>query len=200
MEITAEVVKKLRDKTSAPIMDCKRALQEAEGNEEKAIEYLRKKGASVAKKRSGKIANQGVIESYIHAGSRIGVLVELNCETDFVAKTDSFKNLAHDIAMQIAAMNPLVIKREDIDKSLVEKEIEVYKTQAKNEGKPDMILDKIAEGKLEKYYQEVCLIEQTFIKDSNKIIKDLLTDEMGRVGENISIGRFVRYQIGGSGN
>jgi elongation factor Ts len=198
MQISAEIVKKLRDKTGAPMMDCKRALQETDGNEEKAIDYLRKKGAAVAEKRASRVANQGVIESYIHAGSRIGVLIELNCETDFVAKTDSFKNLAHDLAMQIAAMNPRVIKREDLDKSVIEKEIEVYKTQAKNEGKPDKILDKIAEGKLEKFFQEVCLIEQTFIKDSNKTIKDLLTDEIGRIGENISIGRFVRYQIGES--
>jgi elongation factor Ts len=198
MEISAEQVKKLREKTGAPMMDCKRALIETKGNEEQAIDFLRKKGAAVAEKRAGKSADQGVIESYIHAGSRIGVLIELNCETDFVAKTESFKNLAHDLAMQIAAMNPMVIKREDLAKDIIDREIEIYKTQARNEKKPDKILDKIAEGKLEKFFQEVCLIDQTFVKDPNKTIKDLMMEEIAKLGENISIKRFVRYQLGDS--
>jgi elongation factor Ts len=198
MEINAEQVKKLRDKTGAPMMDCKRALIETEGNEEKAVDFLRKKGAAVAEKRAGRTADQGVIDSYIHAGSRIGVMVELNCETDFVAKTDSFKELAHDIALQIAAMNPMVIKREDLTKEVIDREIEIYKTQAMNEGKPEKILEKIAQGKLEKFYQDACLMDQTFVKDSNKTIKDLIMDEIAKLGENISVRRFVRFQLGES--
>ena len=196
MEITADIVKKLRDKTGAPMMDCKKALQETNGDEEKAIDYLRKKGSKVAEKRSDKAANQGAIESYIHAGSKIGVLVELNCETDFVAKTDSFKNLAKDIAMQVAAMNPKYVKREDVPKEAIEREIDIYKTQAKQEGKPENILQKIAEGKLDKYYSEVCLIEQSCIKDPSKSVKDMIMEEIGKIGENISVKRFVRFQLG----
>ncbi|HEY9189165.1 MAG TPA: translation elongation factor Ts [Ignavibacteria bacterium] len=200
MEITAEIVKKLRDKTGAPMMDCKKALQETNGDEEKAIEYLRKKGSKVAEKRADKVANQGAIESYIHAGSRIGVLVELNCETDFVAKTEAFKNLAKEIAMQIAAMNPKYVKRDDVPKEVIDKEIEIYKTQAKSEGKPEHILQKIAEGKLDKFYADVCLLEQAFIKDPNKTIKDLIMEEIGKIGENISVKRFVRFQLGDESN
>lgn len=196
MEITADLVKQLREKTGAPMMDCKRALVETNGDEVKAVDFLRKKGAAVAEKRAAKGANQGIIESYIHVGSRIGVLLELNCETDFVANTDSFKLLAKDIAMQVAAMNPLAVKREDISEEVIDRELDIYKTQAKTEGKPEHILEKISQGKLEKFFQENCLVDQTFIRDSSKTIKEVILNEVGKVGEKISIGRFVRYQIG----
>jgi elongation factor Ts len=194
--ISTEQIKQLRDKTGAGMMDCKRALEETGGDMEKAVEYLRKKGAATAAKRADKVANQGVVESYIHAGGRIGAMVELNCETDFVAKTPEFKQLAHDIAMQIAAMNPQYISREEIDKSVIEKEIEIYKSQAMNEGKPAQIAEKIAQGRLEKYFQEVCLLEQSFIKDSGKTIKDLLDEQTSKVGEKIVIRRMMRFQLG----
>lgn len=194
--ISTELIKQLRDKTGAGMMDCKRALEETGGDMEKAIEYLRKKGAATAAKRADKTANQGVVEAYIHAGGRIGAMVELNCETDFVAKTPEFKQLAHDIAMQIAAMNPQYISRDQVDKSVVEKEIEIYKSQAIHEGKPAQIAEKIAEGRLEKYFQEVCLMEQSFIKDSGKTIKDLLDEQTGKVGEKIVIRRMKRFQLG----
>ncbi len=194
--ITSEVVKTLREKTGAGMMDCKRALEEANGNMDAAIEILRKKGAATAAKRADKETNQGVVEAYIHAGGRIGAMVELNCETDFVAKTPGFKQLAHDIAMQIAAMNPQYISRENVDKAVIEKEIEIYKTQAMNEGKPEQVAEKIAQGRIEKFYQEFVLLEQSFIKDSGKTIKDIIDEEMGRVGEKISIRRFVRFHLG----
>ena len=178
------------------MMDCKRALEETGGDIEKAIEHLRKKGAATAAKRADKAANQGVVESYIHAGGRIGAMVELNCETDFVAKTPDFKQLAHDIAMQITAMNPQYIGREDIEKSVIDKEIEIYTTQAVNEGKPANIAEKIAQGRLDKFYQEVCLMEQSFIKDSGKTIKDLLDEATGKVGEKVVIRRYKRFQLG----
>ena len=196
--ITSEIVKKLRDQTGAGMMDCKRALEESNGDVELATEYLRKKGAAVAAKRADREANQGVVEAYIHAGGRIGAMVELNCETDFVAKTDEFKQLAHDIAMQIAAMTPLFVSKEDVDEVTLKKEIEIYKAQATNEGKPEHIAEKIAQGRLEKYYQEVCLLEQSFIKDSGKTIKDLLSDATGKVGEKIGVRRFIRYHLGES--
>ena len=195
-EITSEIVKKLRDKTGAGMMDCKRALQETNGDMEAAIEYLRKKGAATAAKRADKETNQGVVEAYIHAGGRIGSMVELNCETDFVAKTPGFKQLAHDIAMQIAAMNPTYISRENIEPAVIEKELEIYKTQAQNEGKPEQVAEKIAQGRLEKFYQEFVLLEQSFIKDSGKTIKDIIDEEMAKVGERISIRRFIRYHLG----
>lgn len=194
--ISTEHVKQLRDKTGAGMMDCKRALEETGGDMEQAIEFLRKKGAATAAKRADKETNQGVVESYIHAGGRIGAMVELNCETDFVAKTPDFKQLAHDIAMQITAMNPLFIKKEDVDQETLNKEIEIYKTQAINEGKPAPIAEKIAQGRLEKYYQEFCLLEQSFIKDSGKTIKDLLDEATGKVGEKIGVRRFQRYHLG----
>ena len=196
--IASEIVKKLRDQTGAGMMDCKRALEESNGDVEQATEYLRKKGAAVAAKRADREANQGVVEAYIHAGGRIGAMVELNCETDFVAKTDEFRQLAHDIAMQIAAMTPLFVSKEDVDQTTLQKEIEIYKAQAVNEGKPEHIAEKIAQGRLEKFYQEVCLLEQSFIKDSGKTIKDLLSDATGKVGEKIGIRRFIRYHLGES--
>ena len=196
--ITSEIVKKLRDQTGAGMMDCKRALEETNGNVEQATEFLRKKGAAVAAKRADREANQGVVEAYIHAGGRIGAMVELNCETDFVAKTDEFRQLAHDIAMQIAAMTPIFVSKEDVDEVTLQKEIEIYKAQAVNEGKPEHIAEKIAQGRLEKFYQEVCLLEQSFIKDSGKTIKDLLSDATGKVGEKVGIRRFIRYHLGES--
>lgn len=200
MAITAEAVKALREKTGAGMMDCKKALQESDGDFEKAIDYLRKKGASIAQKRSDKAANQGVVESYIHTGGRVGTLIELNCETDFVAKTDDFKRLAKDIAMQVAAMNPRYVSREDIDQSVLDKEVEIYKTQAKNEGKPDAIAEKIAQGRIEKFYQEVCLLEQSFIKDSSKTVKDLLNEATAKIGENIRVSRFQTFHLGENSN
>lgn len=196
MEITSEQVKILRDKTGAGMMDCKKALAESNGDMDKAIDYLRKKGAATAEKRADRATNQGVIESYIHAGGRIGTMVEVNCETDFVAKTDDFKAFARELAMQIAAMNPLYVSREDVSKEIIEHELEIYRTQAKNEKKPDQVVNRIAEGKLEKYYQEFCLTEQIYIKDSGKTIKDLILDLMAKTGEKITIRRFKRFHLG----
>jgi elongation factor Ts len=196
MEISSEMVKALRDRTGAGMMDCKKALTESKGDMDKAIDYLRKKGAATAEKRADRAANQGVIEAYIHAGGRIGAMVELNCETDFVAKTDDFKSLAREITMQIAAMNPLYITREDVTKEIIEHEMEIYRQQARNEKKPEQVVDRIAEGKLEKYYQEYCLLEQTYIKDSGKTIKDLILDIMAKTGEKITIRRFKRFHLG----
>jgi len=195
-DISVDQVKKLRERTGSGMMDCKKALEEAAGDMEKAIEVLRKRGAAIASKRADKATNQGVVEAYIHAGGRIGTLVELNCETDFVAKTEEFRSLAHDLAMQVAAMSPIVVSREQVDPALVEKEKEIYRTQAQNEGKPAQVIDKIAEGRLEKFYQENCLMEQSFIKDSSKIIKDLINEATGKMGENITIRRFQRFHLG----
>lgn len=198
--VSTELVKRLREKTGAGMMDCKRALEESNGDIDQAIEYLRKKGASVAAKRADRVANQGVVEAYIHAGGRIGAMVELNCETDFVAKTPDFKQLAHDIAMQIAAMSPMYVSKEDVAQAVLDKEIEIYKTQAVNEGKPEQVAVKIAQGRLEKFYQEVCLLEQSFIKDSGKTIKDLLAEATGKVGEKIGVRRFQRFHLGEDSN
>lgn len=196
--ISSEVVKKLRDKTGAGMMDCKNALTETNGDMEQAIDYLRKKGAAVAAKRADRETNQGVVEAYIHAGGRIGAMVELNCETDFVAKTPGFRQLAHDIAMQVAAMTPQYVSREQIPQAIIEKELEIYKVQAQNEGKPAQIAGKIAQGRLEKFYQETVLIEQSFIKDSGKTIKDIIDEETAKVGEKITVRRFLRYHLGES--
>jgi elongation factor Ts len=199
-QITSDIVKKLRDMTGAGMMDCKKALEESKGDMDAAVEYLRKKGAATAAKRADKEANQGVIEAYIHAGGRIGTLVELNCETDFVAKTPGFKALAHDIAMQIAAMSPRYVSRDQVTQATIDKELEIYAEQAKNEGKPEHVAAKVAQGRLEKFYQETCLLEQSFIKDSGKTIKDIIQDEVSRVGEKIEVRRFLRYHLGESTN
>jgi elongation factor Ts len=196
--ISSEIVKKLRDKTGAGMMDCKVALAATNGDMELAIEHLRKKGAAVAAKRADRETNQGVVEAYIHAGGRIGALVELNCETDFVAKTPGFKQLAHDIAMQVAAMTPQYVSREQIPQAVIDKELEIYKVQAENEGKPAQIAEKISQGRLEKFYQETVLIEQSFIKDSGKTIKDIIDEETAKVGEKITVRRFLRYHLGES--
>jgi elongation factor Ts len=196
--ISSDVVKKLRDKTGAGMMDCKVALTETKGDMDLAIEFLRKKGAAVAAKRADRETNQGVVEAYIHAGGRIGALVELNCETDFVAKTPGFKQLAHDIAMQVAAMTPQYVSRDQIPQAVIEKELEIYKEQAQNEGKPAQFAEKISQGRLEKFYQETVLIEQSFIKDSGKTIKDIIDEETAKVGEKITVRRFLRYHLGES--
>ena len=196
MEISAKLVKELREKTGVGMMDCKKALTENDGDLEKSVEWLRKKGISKAEKRAGRTTKEGVVTSYIHPGDRLGVLVEINCETDFVAKTADFSNFAKNIAMQIAAASPLFVSREEIPQEVLDKELDVYRGQAKEQKKPEAIAEKIALGKLEKYYQEVCLMEQAYIKDPNKTIKDLLTELIARTGENINIRRFVRFQLG----
>ncbi len=196
MEISAKIVKELRDITGAGMMDCKKALSEADGELERAIAILREQGLAKAAKKASRAASEGLIYSYIHPGSKLGVLLEINCETDFVARTDDFQALAKDVAMQVAAANPLVVERSQIDPKLIESEREIYKTQALNEGKPEKILDKIVEGRLEKYYQEVVLLEQPFIKDQDVTIKNLVTDTIGKIGENIVIKRFARYRLG----
>lgn len=196
MAITAEMVKELREKTGAGMMECKKALEATNGDMEKAILFLRERGMAAAQKKASRTAKEGLITSYIHAGGKIGVLVEINCETDFVARNDDFKELAKDIAMQIAAVKPLYVKREDVPEDVLAKEKEIYLTQAKNSGKPEKVWDKIVEGKLESYYQEVCLYEQPFIKDPKIKIKDLIAQAVGKIGENIQVKRFVRFQLG----
>ncbi len=196
MQITAAMVKELREKTGAGMMDCKKALTEAEGNMERAIEILREKGLAQAAKKAGRIAAEGLVESYIHAGGRIGVLVEVNCETDFVAKTEEFRSFVKDIAMQIAAAKPLYVRREEVPEEEVEKERNILRAQALNEGKPEHIVDKMVTGRLEKYYKEVCLLEQPFIKDPDKSIDQLVKETIAKIGENISIRRFARFELG----
>jgi len=196
MSVSAAEVKQLREKTGAGFMDCKAALIESNGDMEKAIDYLRKKGIATAKKREGRKTNEGIIMTYLHPGNRIGVMVEINCETDFVAKTDDFKQLAKNIAMQVAAVNPIAIKREDISQEVIDKEEEIYRNQILEEKKPDKIIDKIVKGKLEKFYQENVLEEQSFVKDMDKSVKDYVLEMSGSLGENISIKRFIRYELG----
>lgn len=196
MEISASLVKDLREKTGAGFMDCKKALVESNGALEDAIEYLRKKGLSAASKRSEKAANEGLISSYIHSGGKIGVLVEINCETDFVAKTDDFQSLAKDIGMQIAASNPLYVDRDDVPEATIEKEREIFMGQVLESGKPENIADKIVDGKFEKYYSEICLMEQAFVKDPNKSVGEHVKASIAKLGENIKINRFVRYNLG----
>ncbi len=196
MEISAKVVKELRDKTGAGFMDCKKALQEANGDIEKAIDILKKKGIAKAAKKASRTASDGLIASYIHHGGKIGVLVEVNCETDFVAKTDDFKTLVNEIAMQIAAANPLYVKREDIPEDVLQREKEIYKAQALESGKPEKIVDKIVEGKIQKYYKEVCLLEQPYIRDDEKTVQDLINEAIAKLGENIVVRRFIRFVLG----
>ncbi|MDR3563772.1 MAG: translation elongation factor Ts [Negativicutes bacterium] len=194
--ITAEMVKELRETTGAGMMDCKKALIETNGDMSKAVDFLREKGLAAAAKRSGRVAAEGLVESYIHGAGRIGVLLELNCETDFVAKTDDFKALAKDIAMQIAAGNPGYVRREEVPADVVEHEREVLRAQAINEGKPANIAEKMVDGRVEKFYKEVCLMEQAFIKNPDMTISQIITDKISKIGENISIRRFTRYQLG----
>ena len=196
MTIDANIVKDLRGRTGAGIMDCKEALLESDGNVEKAVDFLRKKGIAKAEKKAGREAGQGVVLSYIHPGNRIGVLVEVKCETDFVAKTDGFQTFVKDVAMQIAATNPLSVTRDGIDSVVVDKEKEIFTEQAKLSGKPNNVLEKIIEGRIEKFYQENCLLEQSFIKDSDKSVQDILMETIATLGENISIARFSRFEVG----
>lgn len=196
VEINAKMVKELRERTGSGMMDCKNTLVETEGNVEKAIELLRKKGLAKAAKRSGRKTSEGVIYSYIHAGSKLGVLLEINCESDFVAKTDAFIEFAKNVAMHIAASNPIGLSEKDISSDLIEKERDVYKALALKEGKPENIIDKIVDGKVQKYYKDVCLMKQSYIKDPKLSITDLLNEAVSKIGENIQIKRFTRFQIG----
>jgi len=200
MSIDAKIVKELRDKTGAGMMDCKRALVDTDGNLEKAVEALRKAGVAKAEKKGTRSAQDGLVYSYIHHGGRLGVLVEVNCETDFVAKTDRFKELVHNLAIQIAATNPVSVSREQVPEELVKSEQDIYTEQAKNSKKPDKVIEKIVVGKMDKYFQETCLLEQPFIKDPDKIVKDLITESIATLGENISLGRYIRYAVGESNN
>ncbi len=195
-QITAEMVKELRQATGSGIMDCKRVLGEAEGDMEKAIDLLRKKGLAKAAKRAGRSTSEGVIYSYIHTGAKLGVLLEVNCESDFVAKTDDFQAFAKNIAMHIAASNPAGLNPEDVDPAVIEKEREIYKAQMLEEGKPENIIDKIVDGKVEKFYKDVCLMSQQYVKDPQKTIAELVKETIGKIGENIQIKRFSRFQIG----
>jgi elongation factor Ts len=196
MTISAAMVKELREKTSAGIMDCKNALAQSGGDMQAAVDFLRKKGLATAKKRAGRAANEGTIQSYIHMGGKIGVMVEVNCETDFVAKNDDFKEFAKNIAMHIAASNPLGITPEDVPQDVVEKEKEIYRAQALETGKPENIVDKISEGKLQKFFKENCLLQQPYVRDPDVTVEDLLNDVIAKIGENIAVRRFSRFQIG----
>jgi elongation factor Ts len=194
--ISAKLVMELRGKTGLGMMDCKKALQETSGDLEEAVDYLRKQGMAAVQKRSGKEASEGLISSYIHPGDRLGVLVEVNCETDFVARTDDFRNFAKDLAMHIAASRPLAVGREDVDSDAVERERGIYLEQAKNEGKPEHIAEKIVTGRLDKFYQDVCLMEQPFVKNPDQTVSDMVTEMTAKVGERISVRRFSCYRLG----
>lgn len=196
MQIDAKSVKALRDKTGAGMMDCKKALVETEGNEEKAITLLREKGLAAAARRSGRAANQGIVESYIHLGGKVGVLVEVNCETDFVALNEEFRTFVREICLQVAAANPLYMSKDDVPLEILEQERSILRTQALNEGKPEKIVDKIIEGRIEKYFKENCLLEQPSIRDQDLTISDLLAALIAKIGENIVIRRFTRFAVG----
>ncbi len=196
MAISAKMVQELRARTNVGMMDCKRALEEADGVMDKAVELLRKRGIAKAESRAGRQANEGAIASYIHAGSQLGVLLEINSETDFVARTDEFQTFSKDVAMHIAAAAPLVVNREDVDADMLEREKSIFRDQALSEGKPEHIVDRIVEGRMEKYYQEVVLMEQAFVKDPDKTIQDLHSDLVAKCGENITIRRFARFVLG----
>ncbi len=196
MQITAQMVKKLRDMTGAGMMDCKKALQEADGDFDKAVKILRERGLAKAAKKAGRAANEGMIHAYIHGGGRIGVMVEVNCETDFVARTDEFKNLVNDIALHIAAFAPRWVKREDVPAEVIEQEKEIYRKQALAEGKPEHVVEKIVEGKLKNFYKENVLLEQPFVKDEDKTVEDVIKEAIAKIGENIVVRRFVRWELG----
>jgi elongation factor Ts len=196
LEITTSMIKELREATAAGVLDCKKALEASGGDLEKAKTYLREKGLAAAAKKADREVKEGLIEAYVHAGGRVGALIELNCETDFVARTEGFKELAHDLAMQIVATNPLYLTPEDIPPDVLEEEKNEYRTQAKDMGKPERIIERIVEGKLQKYYQEVCLMRQPFIKDDELTVQDVLTAAIAKTGENIVVQRFVRFELG----
>jgi len=195
-KIDLKLIQELRDKTGLGMMDCKKALQETDGDVEKAIELLRKKGAAVAAKRSSKETSEGLVHAYIHPGARIGVLVEINCETDFVARTEDLKNFAHDLCLHIAAMKPLYLAPEDVDAKFLEHEKDILREQLKGSGKPEKMIDQIMQGKLKKLYTEICLIDQPFVKNDQQTVKEALQDVIGRVGENVKIKRFARFELG----
>jgi len=195
-EITAQMVKELREKTGAGMMDCKKALAESGGDVEKAIKSLREQGVATAAKTASRETKEGIIYSYIHPGDKLGVLVEINCETDFVARNDDFRTFAKNVAMQIAAADPRVISREELSQAVIEAEKEIYRNQARLEGKPEKVMDKIIEGKIEKFYSEACLLEQPYIKDNDRTVADIVTDIISRIGENIKIRRFIRFRLG----
>jgi elongation factor Ts len=196
MEISSQLVKDLRQKTGAGVMDCKAALQEAQGDMEKAIEYLRRKGLATAAKKASRVANDGLVSAYIHAGGKIGVLVEVNCETDFVARTEDFQSFVKNVAMHIAAASPQYIRREEVPPEIIDREKRIYREQALDSGKPERVIDKIVEGKLERFYSEVCLLEQTYVRDPDVTVKDVLDALIAKIGENITIRRFARFQLG----
>lgn len=196
MAITAEMVKNLREKTGAGMMDCKAALSEMNGDMDKAVDFLRKKGLASASKKSERATSQGVVSSYIHGGGKIGVLIEVNCETDFVARTEDFQSLVKDLAMHVAAANPQFVKREDVPSDVLDREKEVYRGQLREMKKPEAMMDKIIEGKMDKFYSDICLIEQAFVKDPDVKVQSLLTDKIAKLGENITIKRFARFELG----
>lgn len=195
MTLDAQIVKKLREQTGAGVLNCRKALEEADGDLDKAVEIIKKSGKKIVAKKQDRATNAGLIEAYIHGEGRIGVLVELLCETDFVARNPEFKNLAHDIAMQVAAMSPEYVSPEDVPQEVITKEKEIYEQQLKDENKPDEVIEKIIEGKLNKFYEEVCLLNQKFIKDDKKIVKDLVEEVLAKLKENIKIKRFVRFSL-----
>ncbi|MBM4464107.1 MAG: translation elongation factor Ts [Chloroflexi bacterium] len=197
MEITTSMIKELREATAAGVLDCKKALEASGGDLEKAKAFLQEKGLATAAKKADREVKEGLIEAYVHAGGRVGALIELGCETDFVARLEGFKELAHDLAMQIVATNPLCLTPEDIPPDVLEKEKEIYRTQARDLGKPERVVERILEGKLQKYYQEVCLMKQSFIKDDDLTVQDLLTQMIAKLGENIVVRRFARFELGG---
>ncbi len=196
MAISAKLVQELRAKTGAGIMDCKRALTDTDGDLEKAVDVLRKKGLAAAAKKAGRTTSEGAVVSYIHGGGKLGVLVEINCETDFVAKTEQFQQLTKDIAMHIAASNPQFLKREDVPERVLNKEREIYAAQFVNSGKPEHVIEKIVDGKIDKYLSEICLLEQAFVKDTDKTIQELVTEMIAQLGENLNIRRFTRFALG----
>ena len=196
MGVSASQVKELRSVTGAPILDCKKALENSQGDLEQAVDWLRKQGLSSVAKKAGRDVSEGLIDSYIHPGNRVGVIVEVNCETDFVAKTDDFRALVHDILLHIAMANPLCIDKDDLPSESLSKEENLFREQALKEGKPDNIVDKVVAGKLEKYYKQVCLLRQPFIKDEDQIVQDLVNNAIAKLGENIVVHRFVRFELG----
>ena len=200
IQITAQQVKELREKTGAPMMDCKAALTEAKGNMAEAETVLRKRGLASAQKRAGRATLEGMVGSYIHAGGKIGVMIEINCESDFVARTDEFQHLAHDLAMHIAAADPRYIRKEEVSPEILEKEKEIYRAHALASGKPEKVVDRIVEGKMEKFYEEVCLLEQHFVKDPGQTVGQVVANCIGKLGENITVRRFSRFKVGETGD
>lgn len=194
--ITSQMVKELRERTQAGMMDCKIALQETNGDMEKAIDYLREKGLAQAAKKAGRLASEGLVDAYIHGDGRIGVLIEVNCETDFVAKTDEFKELVRELAMQVAALKADYVSREEVPEDVLQREREVNRQRSLNEGKPEHVVDRIVEGRLEKFYEDVCLLEQPYVRDGDKKVKDVIQEKVAKIGENIQVRRFVRFERG----